>query len=362
MSVADYFAADYAEARQKFLSAAREAGATLVAYEHPDKRGPNGEVLATDVALIGPKNATRVFLTSSATHGVEGFCGSGCQVGFFKDKLHEVASADTLSIIVHANNPHGFAWVRRVTEDNVDLNRNFQDFAKALPENAGYEELHPHLLPADWDGPARAEADKAIMAFIQSKGPLAYQAAVTIGQYKHGDGLFFGGFKPGWSNQTFRKILAEHVPAGVKRFCSIDFHTGLGPSAYGEPIFVSTDQADFPRSKRYFGSEVTNISDGTSTSAKVTGTVPEAYSALPKGTKVAAIALEYGTLPVTAVLDALRADHWMYKSGLKADTELGRKIKRQIRDAFFTDTPAWKAAVYGRAADFTYRAYRGLAE
>jgi hypothetical protein len=212
MSVADYFAADYAEARQKFLSAAREAGATLVAYEHPDKRGPNGEVLATDVALIGPKNATRVFLTSSATHGVEGFCGSGCQVGFFKDKLHEVASADTLSIIVHANNPHGFAWVRRVTEDNVDLNRNFQDFAKALPENAGYEELHPHLLPADWDGPARAEADKAIMAFIQSKGPLAYQAAVTIGQYKHGDGLFFGGFKPGWSNQTFRKILADLSP------------------------------------------------------------------------------------------------------------------------------------------------------
>ena len=50
--------------------------------------------------------------------------------------------------MVHAINPHGFAWSRRVTEDNVDLNRNFVDHAQPYPSNPGYEELRAAICPA----------------------------------------------------------------------------------------------------------------------------------------------------------------------------------------------------------------------
>ncbi len=41
---------------------------------------------------------------------------------------------NTGALLIHALNPYGFAWTRRVTEDNVDLNRNFVDHDKGYPE------------------------------------------------------------------------------------------------------------------------------------------------------------------------------------------------------------------------------------
>jgi hypothetical protein len=54
-------------------------------------------------------------------------------------------------LYIHALNPYGFSHIRRVTQENVDLNRNFHDFlSKPLPVNAAYRELQPLLLPAQW--------------------------------------------------------------------------------------------------------------------------------------------------------------------------------------------------------------------
>ncbi|WP_370151754.1 M14 family metallopeptidase [Ferrovibrio sp.] len=361
MTVEQYFSATYAEAREKFRAEAKAAGATLTAYENPHARGPGGEVLTTDVACLGPADADRVYLTISGTHGAEGFCGSGAQIGHFRDRLFEAMPAGCRAVMVHAINPHGFAWLRRVTEDNVDLNRNFQDFSKPLPENRPYEEVHDFLIPDHWEGQGRAAADAAIMAYQQKHGAFAFQSAMSGGQYTRPDGLFFGGQKPTWSNDTFRRILREHVPAGVKKLASIDFHTGLGPMGYGEPIYIGPDgMGSEERSRAVFGPEVTNPNSGTSTSAKVTGTLPEAFRDLPPQVELIAIALEYGTVPMPMVTEALRGDHWLHARG-DAESELGRRLKRNIRDAFYTDTAPWKAAVYGRAADFALRAFRGLA-
>ena len=86
MSHLDYFASDYQEARGKFRTAARASDAVLRNFDHPN-RGPGGEQLACDTAWYGDKKAERVVVTISATHGVEGFCGSGVQVGWFEAGL-----------------------------------------------------------------------------------------------------------------------------------------------------------------------------------------------------------------------------------------------------------------------------------
>ena len=60
------FAADYSEARDKFLAAARVAGAVTYRYDNPAK-GPRGEALSTDVARLGPDDVSRAVVTISST-------------------------------------------------------------------------------------------------------------------------------------------------------------------------------------------------------------------------------------------------------------------------------------------------------
>src|SRR5437870_2312233 len=79
MNSVESFSATYVEARAKFRAAAAGAGASLEAISHPE-RGRDGEELTTDVAWLGPRDAWNVLVTISATHGAEGFCGSGAQV------------------------------------------------------------------------------------------------------------------------------------------------------------------------------------------------------------------------------------------------------------------------------------------
>jgi hypothetical protein len=360
MTTSAYFSATYAEARDKFLLAARGSAARLMAYTLPDDRGPENEALSVDVAVLGPDDPDAVLLLISGTHGVEGFCGSGCQVGFFEDRLYEALPGGTATVAIHALNPYGFAWLRRVNEDNVDLNRNFQDFSKPLPGSAEYEEVHDWLVPEDWDGPARKKADSSLQQYIALRGLRALQNAVSGGQYTRPTGLFFGGLQEVWSNKVFRQILREFIPANVKSVACLDFHTGLGPVAYGEPIYVGPTADGFERATRWFGPEVTSLNENTSISAPVTGSLPDGLRELATRIQVTHLVLEYGTRSILEILTALRADHWLHAVPDRK-TALREAIRGQIRNAFYVDTPAWKAAVYGRAADFVMRVGRGLA-
>ena len=359
MPISDYFAKTYADARGKFTAAARAAGAVTTLYELPGHKGPEGEVLAVDVATLGPDGASNALVLISGTHGVEGFCGSGCQVGYLTDRLHDALPPDTRSILIHALNPYGFAWLRRANEENVDLNRNFQDFAQALPGSTAYEEVHDLLVPPDWDGSGSQTADSALKNYIETRGLRGLLTAVQGGQYSRPNGLFFGGSRPAWSNEILRRILAEHLPMEVKRMAVIDLHTGLGPPGYGEPIYVGPADTNRDRVKTWFGPEVKDPSEGDSASAPITGSVPQAFLSLFPAVEVTPLSLEFGTLSLPSILTALRGDHWLHAIEGR-ETPLREEIKVRIREAFYIDTSQWKAAVYGRTADFVWRVARGL--
>jgi hypothetical protein len=140
----------------------------------------------------------------------------------------------------------------------------------------------------------------------------------------------------------------------------LDSHTGLGPTAYGEPIFVGSD-AGFDRAKSWYGPEVKKLDRGDAVSSMVSGDVSNAFRGPTHKRETVYAALEYGTKPDWEVLTALRADHWLH-SVPNRPTRLRDDIKTNLRDAFYIDGAAWKAAVYGRAADFAFRAARGLCE
>jgi hypothetical protein len=363
IGVGEAFSSRYLLARQKFLEGCQSAGLAVQSHVHPLK-GRDGEELAMDVALDGSPDAERLLIVTSACHGVEGHCGSGVQIfALHDDEWRQKARERGVSVLyVHALNPHGFSHGRRVTHENVDLNRNFFDFTAPLPINEAYASLHALLLPREW--PPTAENQSAIAAWIDQHGAIAYQAAVTRGQYQFENGLFFGGNAPTWSNNAIREVLRTHARA-TRQLGWIDLHTGLGPNGIGERIFsCRDDKAAYARAKAWWGTPaapVTSIYDGSSTSAFLTGLMWSAvYEECPQ-VEYTGIALEYGTVPVMEVMGALRADHWLHNHP-EAPAELAASIRAGMLDAFYTDTDAWRGQIISQARQAMFQAVDGLAE
>jgi len=225
--------------------------------------------------------------------------------------------------------------VRRVTHENVDINRNFHDYSQPLPVNTAYREVQPLLLPEVW--PPDAANAAAVAKFIAERGMPAFQAAVSGGQHEFADGLFFGGRGPTWSNLTLRNVLREHGRT-CQRMAWIDLHTGLGPSGVGERIFAcADDKAALARARAWWGSGITSIYDGSSTSAYLTGLMwMAAYDECPQA-QYTGIAMEYGTQPMEKVMHALRGDHWLHLHP-EAPAALRQQIKQDLMDAFYVDT------------------------
>jgi hypothetical protein len=359
MSPGDAFSRTYAEAREKFVAAAKTRGCEVESHGLPGLAGADGEALASDVARLGAKGAERVVIVTSGTHGVEGFCGSGCQVHLLRDDLTiaTATKAGVALVLYHAVNPYGFSHLRRVNEDNVDLNRNFLDFGQPLRRNDAYAEVHGFMLPPRW--PPDEAAQRALGAYLQSRGPAALQRALTGGQSDFPDGMFYAGRAPTWSNATVRTVLREHL-RGARRVAWIDIHTALGPWGHGEKIYAGRDDATMLAATRaIFGADVTSFYDGSSASAEVSGIV--CHAALDEAPSIgyAGIGLEYGTQPLDVVLDALRADHWL-AAHPEAPDEQRKAIKRRMREAFYDDSPAWQAMVVGQSRVAALQAIKGL--
>ncbi len=360
MWISGCFSASYAEARDKFRDAARAAGAALDVHHNP-ATGPDGLVLTTETARLGPRQAQRLLIVMSGTHGVEGFCGSGLQVGLLESGAAAERPAATALLMIHAINPSGFAWIRRVTEGNVDLNRNFVDHGRPYPANPGYELLREAICPSDWSAKGRAAADAILDAYEAAHGAMALQTAISAGQFVDPAGLFYGGRTPTWSNRTLREILRREV-VGTRHVAFIDLHSGLGPYGVGE--IINTHVSSHPgyrRVKDWFGSEATSSEEGSSASAALIGTANIALDEeLPQAT-VTGITLEYGTVPVRELLEALRADNWLHKHG-RLDSAEGRAISARLRQVFYPDTDDWRGMVWERAIDVVRRALRGVSQ
>ena len=352
-SVLNCFSASYAEARQKFLAAARARGLAIES-ELLDLLGAEGETLAMDVVRDGPADASRMLVVISGVHGVEGFCGSAIQTGLLQQGMRP--GPDTAVLYVHAVNPYGFSHLRRATHENVDLNRNFIDFGLPLPVNAGYAEIHAALLPGEW--PPSAQDEATLAAYREQHGARGLQRAISLGQHTHADGLHYGGLGPTWSNRVFRAVLRRHA-TGVRLLASVDIHTGLGPSGHGERIFASfdPDASVLVQATRWWG-QLTSVTAGTSASIPLTGPIQTAlHEECPQARHVG-ICLEYGTHAMPRVMAALRAEHWLERTG--AGAAQSAAIRQELKDAFYPQGEDWKLAVWQQGREACLQALDGL--
>jgi hypothetical protein len=353
------FSATYAEAHGKFLHAAAARGLAVESHVHPGAVGAEGEPLAIDVAQSGDADASSLLVLLSGMHGVEGFCGSGCQVALLHDEsvVAAIAQAGVAVLFVHAVNPYGFSHLRRVNEDNVDLNRNFRDFSQVSAPNADYAAVHSMVVPSSWP-PSQANTAQ-ILDYVKRYGVLALQAAVSRGQSEFPDGLFYAGRAPAWSNTVLRDVLARYGERRT-RLGWIDVHTGLGPWGHGEKIHSGPDDSTMiARNRAWYGDDVTTFYDGSSSSAELTGvSFHAALDACPHA-EFTGIGLEFGTQSYQDVFQALRAEQWLANHPDEGET-MRAAIRRQMRAAFHDECDAWKGMVYGQARVAVLQAVHAL--
>ncbi|MBT5192683.1 MAG: DUF2817 domain-containing protein, partial [Rhodospirillaceae bacterium] len=131
---------------------------------------------------------------------------------------------------------------------------------------------------------------------------------------------------------------------------------------HGELISVDVPGgAEHLRTVAWYGDEVATPASGDSVSADVQGTIEVGYHAMLQNTESTTIAIEFGTLPSDQVLQALRADNWLYLRGDVASPD-GQSIKRDVRAAFYGEDSAWNKDVWERGLEIARATIRGLAD
>ncbi|RWE41554.1 DUF2817 domain-containing protein [Mesorhizobium sp.] len=358
------YASDFGALRQEFRQAAERAGAELSEYVHP-LNGPDGGPLATDVALLGRRDARKLIVLISGTHGIEGPFGSTCQTAWLGQKNLRRLPDDTAILAIHLINPWGTAWSRRVNEDNVDLNRNFIDWSAGAPVNNGYAGLHDAVAYREWAGPDRIAADEKLAAARKRLGHAGLAAIVEAGQYEFADGMFYGGGGPVWSNRTLNEILKTFAGA-AHQVIVFDLHTGAGP--YGYPALLSvasSEHAGLAWGKSIFGPALSTVltgpgaKTGTGIAATATGYVSDAVRKAMPNARVLPLVVECGTLDGPSVMEAVQADNWLHLFG-KLDSPLGKRIRETLRSAFIPDDPDWQRTCLSSSLRYFDRALAEL--
>jgi Protein of unknown function (DUF2817) len=302
-----YFSDDYYFARHAFLNAVSLNSNVRLKESIPlQARGFLGEKLTIDIAWLGNLEAKKILIHIGGTHGVEGFAGSAIARSLLEDppKLDE----DTAILFVHALNPYGMALNRRVSENNIDLNRNFSEERQSPPL---YAKINNLVNPQ-----SHAWIDffhLRLLASILWNGWSSIKEAVASGQYDFPEGLFYGGTEieegPGKLLEWFEVKFSQHPFREELRIGIIDVHTGLGPKGY-DTILAIDDNL-----KPFFGDRIGGDIQDKQVGYHPRGMFVEALKhTLAKVTecaseRITALGQEFGTYSVYWVLKALRNEN-----------------------------------------------------
>jgi hypothetical protein len=355
----DCFSSDYQSARERFLEAARAIGGTVESIPNPH-RGPDGGQLFMDVARVGATNAARTVVVSSGTHGVEGFAGSGIQTALLQGRIDSRLPAGVSVLMIHAVNPYGMAHLRRFTEDNVDLNRNFRDHSVPHPRNPRYETLAEAIAPQSLSFWAEVRSWSRLLWYRLTAGEAASQAAVSGGQYSHPDGLFYGGMVDTWSNITLRAVIRGTLSRAT-HVIVVDVHSGLGEFGAAEVILnVPESSPEYERAVAIWGRRVRTTVTGASVSTHLEASLKLVIPQMLPLAEVTPVSLEFGTVPPMVVFKAVRAENWLHHFA-GSEHRKARELKVRLLRAFLPDSEEWRTAVWNQGKEVVDRALAYLA-
>lgn len=318
-------------------------------------------MLGIDVAVVGAAKPRATLVVSSGLHGVEGFWGSALQVQALQSGFCDELSAGMATVFVHGLNPYGFAYLRRVNENNIDPNRNFllppSRYQGASPAYANLDPLlNPARPPSLLDG---------LRFYIEScralsvHGMASLSQAIAEGQYEYEKGLFFGGAGLSESGEILRGHFARWT-GDAPRVLHLDLHTGLGPR--GQLTLLCDDAVGAAHAdwiQQHFEGARFQPPDRPSDAYQAKGTLGQWCRALVPNAEYLYLCAEAGTYPALRMLAALQAEnqahHWA-----PPGSAVIRAAKRRLLERFCPRSQRWRAQVLTRGMALLRQAQAAL--
>ena len=343
------------ESHARFVAAATAAGAVVEQHPHP-LAGPDGEPLHAAVARLGPADASTVVLAISGTHGIEGYAGSGIQIGALRTAAETLPLVDDMAIVlVHQSNPWGAAWSRKENEDNQELLRHYRFCHDGGRPNPVFDDFYETV------GFHRAASVEELFAagrrmrdLFGRHDPADVQTALVRGQRDHPDAITYHGGEPAWSKRLLDDVARRHL-AGAERVAVLDLHTAVG--GYGEAVVLDEapeGSVDARLVQAWFGELLAWNEERKRTYAWIEEVVP--------GTTVVSATMEIGTEtlgPNDQIIFPL--DCWLHHSGARMAPEHRVHVER-YRRFFYPEEPAWMASTWRSAQPRVARFVRGVGE
>ncbi|MBV7257382.1 DUF2817 domain-containing protein [Pacificimonas sp. WHA3] len=344
------FIDDFFDSRSAYLAAA-EAGGWRSELLPISAKGPAGEPLSIACTSYGAERPKRALIILSGVHGVEGPAGASIQLGLVESGslVSSLQSPDDGILLIHAVNPFGWAWGRRQNEDNIDLNRNFQNFEPMPETSADYAALDPVINPVAMTDETTQRLLRTAAELTETKGAAWLQKTIIEGQYEFPKGLNYGGDRPAEANSAIRAI-AETYLAGCAEGLIVDLHTGLG--AFGEATILSGEAAGTANHEwicgHFPGFEVEAIYGETDSEMTATrGKLARAVAGCAPGSAMRSFTLEFGTYEKNRVFLAGFRENWLHHHGDRSSAQ-GQQITAEMREVYAPADQSWRDRVIAR--------------
>ena len=318
--------------------------------------------LSIDTVYIPAQNGARkLLIMSSGVHGMEGFTGSAVQRFF----MNKVLDGDVLQnmgvLLIHAINPYGFKYERRVSENNVDMNRNFDTNKDLLArKNDGYRGLYLFLNPekkchAGYFG--NALFFMKTVYYIFRHGMPTLRQSMLQGQYEFRRGIFYGGndFEP--QKEWLEQLILEKT-RGYESIFVIDIHTGLGER--GKLHFLPGHVPDEKRItllKEMFRDFQIDWQDPKKDFYPYSGGFRDYIGKLISTDKrFIKMGFEFGTLDSQKSTGSVRSLHNMilenqgFHHGYKNE-KVKKSVKKRFREMFFPSSKIWRSHVIAQTSE-----------
>lgn len=326
------FPENYLEARNSLIKFAIKTNAYIKSYKYKEK-GKQNENLYSDAIYLGHKNAQKLIVIISGTHGIEGYAGSACQFKILQEYNIQNHYKDTAILLIHALNPWGYSHNRRVTSESIDLNRNFIDF-NSLNDRKIYKSfIHKYIVSLKWYSFKRYIFDFfLILGIIFNKRKIS--TIISSGQFYFQKGLFYGGQNESQSNIIFQKIKKDFCFDQKQKVIIIDIHTGLGKHAEGKLISDRPDDTyTFQTLSKLFNYTIESTYQKQSVSSSLSGSLIKSLDDEHKNKF--GIVLEFGTIHPFKILQNLRFDSWLHNYANKKYFNQYKEISEKLMKASF---------------------------
>jgi hypothetical protein len=337
---------------------------------HPLKNHPD---LSVDWIWAEPSNKEHLVIISTAEHGIEGYVGAAMMEVFVEEFAPRLDPGHTGLLLIHALNPWGMKYHRKVNENSVDLNRNFVlggNFDPAI--NPEFHQIKYLLNPRYRMRSFRFETLLFwgwVIRALSTAGAKVISRAALLGQHHTPNGFYYGGTNYQESTNVVIQLYRRALE-GYQNVIQLDMHTGYGPRYQMTTIFPPEDPMSSAAVGQKFNYPLVQKIDGEEFYA-ISGDMEEYFYRLKEAEypdrRLFACGFEFGTFgdSLLARIRSLRAmafENQLHWHGTHSD-KTAEKVRAEFEELYFPAEEKWreKALVDGRQAfEGILRAYRLL--